>query len=65
VAPGGPAESAGLHLGDVILGLDGVEVSGGRSLARALRARFGAPVSLEIWRTGAPASLTITPEERA
>ena len=65
VAPGGPAESAGLHLGDVILGLDGVEVSGGRSLARALRARFGAPAPLEIWRTGAPASLTITPEERA
>ena len=40
VSEGSPAEKSGLHLGDVIVALDGVETNHPFSLAQALRAPY-------------------------
>ncbi len=64
VADGGPAQAAGVHLGDVIVELAGDPIASARGLARALRGRFGAPITLKIWRTGALVEVELTPAER-
>jgi S1-C subfamily serine protease len=64
VADDSPAMQAGLHLGDVIVELDGEPIGGGRELARALRDRFDDPVTLKLWRTGALVEVEATPEQR-
>jgi len=49
----GPAESAGLDLGDVILKVEGRPVQSGRELALVLASRsIGEKVRMEIWRSG-------------
>ncbi len=49
----GPAEKAGLDLGDVIIGVEGRPVTSGRELAVVLASRSpGETIRLEIWRSG-------------
>ncbi|MEO6745718.1 MAG: PDZ domain-containing protein [Caldimonas sp.] len=52
VTGNGRAAIAGLRSGDVILSLDGRELSGAAQLEEGLRAAGGAPLSLSIWRGG-------------
>ncbi|MCZ7683006.1 MAG: S1C family serine protease [Sandaracinaceae bacterium] len=65
VADGSAAEEAGVHLGDVIVELEGDAIGSGRSLARALRGRFGRELKLKVWRTGSLIELGVTPGERS
>ncbi len=53
VTEDGPAEAAGIEVGDIVTAVDDVEVSSSRSLARAIRSReAGDTVVVEIWRDG-------------
>lgn len=53
VAPDGPAASAGIMPGDVIVGLDGARISDSAGLARRLSAlRAGRAVDLDLIRNG-------------
>jgi C-terminal peptidase prc len=62
VAPGGPAESAGVRPGDVIVAADGKDLSGAdtSALASALGGPEGSTLSLTIDRGKGPQSLEIT-----
>jgi C-terminal processing protease CtpA/Prc len=65
VTPDGPADKAGVKVGDVITSIDGEEVSGFMSLARKIRRKSeGDVVELEIYRDKSPLTLTATIEER-
>lgn len=64
VAEGSAAEKGGLHLGDVILEVDGEKIANGRHLARALRGRFDVEVTIKVWRTGQLVELKATPGQR-
>ncbi len=64
VAEGSAAEKGGLHLGDVILEVDGEKIANGRHLARALRGRFDVEVTLKVWRTGQVVEIKATPGQR-
>ncbi|MEM7048610.1 MAG: PDZ domain-containing protein [Acidobacteriota bacterium] len=51
VTPGGPADRAGVRVGDVLTALDGKDVVASRDLRRLVRAyQEGDPVVLEIYR---------------
>jgi S1-C subfamily serine protease len=56
VQPGTPAERAALKAGDVIVSVDGKEVSNSQELSRALS---GDEIRLEVLRQGQPLSLTV------
>jgi S1-C subfamily serine protease len=61
----GPAERAGLLLGDILIGLDGREVSDPSDLLALLAsARAGAEVALRIVRAGAVQQVTVSVGER-
>ena len=61
VAPGSPAEDAGLEEGDVIVAVDGDEVDGVESLGEALAARDpGDVVTLTVDRDGTETTLQPT-----
>lgn len=70
IYPGTEAEKAGLKVGDVILALDGVEVTARRPedsdvLARQIRQyKSGAPAVFAIWREGRKAEVTVKLEEQ-
>jgi S1-C subfamily serine protease len=65
VAPGGPAEAAGLTLGDVLLSLAGVPIEGAEDVQRALGSdSIGARRTLEILRGGTVLHLEATVGER-
>jgi S1-C subfamily serine protease len=59
VAPDSPAEKGGIHLGDVILSLDGTEVNHPFSLAQVLRGKVDVDVALKIVRAGAVTDVTL------
>jgi S1-C subfamily serine protease len=64
VAPGSPAERAGLRSGDVIVALDGAPIDSADDLQRALGAgRIGIPVPIEALRDGERLRLLVTPAE--
>jgi S1-C subfamily serine protease len=53
VAPGSPAEKAGMLIGDIIVSVEGQAVSNLRSLQEALDSdKIGSPIALEIVRGG-------------
>jgi serine protease Do len=61
VLPGGPAEKAGLHIGDVILRLDGTVPTDERALLRMLaEGKPGTNVTLGILRAGNELTLAAT-----
>lgn len=51
VASGGPASTAGIRLGDVVLQVGGRRITDARALARAIAiSRIGSKTPVEIWR---------------
>lgn len=61
----GPAHKAGLHLGDVIVALDGEKIRGPRELAEALATKLGIEVKLGVIRGGQVITLSVTTAERS
>ena len=65
VAPGGPAEAAGLKDGDVIVEMAGQEITNIYDYSSALDAlKIGEPVQVVVLRAGKKVSLSLTPESR-
>lgn len=62
LAVGAPAEVAGIHVGDVIISVDGTRLTGVRDLVSYTRKHADTPVVLEVLRSGRPlASLSVVP----
>ncbi len=59
VAPGGPADAAGLRAGDIVLALDGLSMSGPGALRGFLAARAGSEVEARVVRDGRIARLAL------
>jgi S1-C subfamily serine protease len=65
VAPGSPAEAAGLQAGDAIVAVDGTEVTSTSELAAALASHaVGDQVTLTVERSGSQIQVTATLGER-
>ena len=65
VTPGGPADQAGLRLGDVLLAIDGQSVSGHNALRAFLGSeRIGSIIEVRLMREGAlrTCNLTVAPQ---
>ncbi|HXE56867.1 MAG TPA: S1C family serine protease [Gemmatimonadales bacterium] len=63
--PGGPAERAGLLVGDVITALDGAGLADAEQLRDRLTGeRAASPLRLSVMRAGSPVEVTVTPAER-
>jgi S1-C subfamily serine protease len=60
----GPAQKAGLGLGDVIVALDGTKVRGPRELAEALATKLNVEVTLDVVRGGQVISVKVTTAEK-
>jgi S1-C subfamily serine protease len=60
----GPAQKAGLNLGDVIVALDGQKIRGPRELAEALATKLAVEVKLDVIRGGQVISVPVTTAER-
>jgi serine protease DegQ len=63
--PNGPAELAGLLLGDVLLSLDGERLESIADLQAALEERTNRAVSLRLLRAGVAQELSVTPSARS
>ena len=61
VVPGSPAEMAGLRIGDVIRGVDGIDVPFPSDVGEQIRARAGSEVRLGIERDGRLLSVPAVP----
>jgi len=65
LAPSGPAETAGVLLGDVLLALDGEHLESIADLQAALEERVNRTVSVRLLRAGAAHELSVTPSARS
>jgi len=65
LAPNGPAEGAGLLLGDVLLALDGERLESIADLQAALEERANRALALRLLRAGAALELSLTPGARS
>lgn len=63
--PEGPASKAGVHVGDVVLSLDGAVVQHPGDLVAGLRGRANEPLALRVARAGEILQLTVTPTLRS
>jgi len=61
IAPGSPAEAAGILRGDLVLALDEIPVAGFEDLRQATDDHLDIPVVLTILRAGEEMELTLTP----
>lgn len=61
VQPGSAAEEVGLQEGDVVLALDGQNVTAFSELQAFVAETGGAPLDLRVWRDGAELEFTLTP----
>jgi S1-C subfamily serine protease len=65
VETGGPADQAGILMGDVIVAVDGVTVVGVDDLIRQLDGeRIGRTINLDLLRHGKRRTISVTPRER-
>ncbi|MDB5964767.1 MAG: hypothetical protein JWQ72_1267 [Polaromonas sp.] len=66
VSADSPADAAGLQPGEVVLAVDGAEVTTLEAFYKKLWARTAPdePISLTVLRDGAPRILTLTPQDR-
>lgn len=63
IYPKGPAERAGLKLGDVVLQVDGKEIPDAQTLKfRIATATLGKPATLDVWRGGEKRTLQMAME---
>ena len=61
ITPGGPAEEAGLRVGDVITGLNGRQVADSTELVVAIRSYApGEQIELKIIRRGQDSTIPLT-----
>ena len=66
VENGSPADKAGIEAGDVILKVDGKEIKAAMDLSGHIaNLKPGATAKVELWRKGAPRTLTVTVGEMA
>ena len=66
VAPGGPADKAGVKVGDIVLAIDGSPVDNVRQFALDLyRYRIGDVVHIEVWRGGQKTSIAVPVVEQS
>jgi regulator of sigma E protease len=63
VAPGDPADRAGLKTGDVVIAVNGEVVSFARQLSDAIGKNAGQPIVLSITRGGQALELPVTPRK--
>jgi serine protease Do len=64
ITPGGPAERAGIRVGDVLLALDGFSTSGANSLRSFLEgSRIGSKVEARLLRDAVIATAWLTVAE--
>ena len=63
VAPGSPAERAGLQAGDVLMGVGGQRVGTPQEAIKALRAHAGKTLALRILRDGQAVFVAINPHQ--
>lgn len=61
VAPGSPAEAAGLQSGDIIVSAEDTPITDFQSLQLVVAARLDQPIRLEVFRQGASQILVVTP----
>ena len=65
LAPGGPAEKAGLKVNDVVMEYDGQRVQGMEQLQRLIHESVpGRSIKVGVWRSGAMVSVDLSPELR-
>lgn len=65
VVPGGPADRAGLAIGDLVVSIDGKAIENGRQLNVTLyRKAVGDVVRMEVLRDGQPRSVNVSVAER-
>jgi serine protease Do len=60
VLQGTPAENAGVHVGDLIVAVDGEEISTSVDLRRALQGKAGETFDVQVIRDRTPMSLEVT-----
>ena len=66
VAPGSPADRAGLSIGDLVLSLDGKAIENGRQLhVNLYRREVGDVVRVEVLRGEQPTTVTVSVAERS
>ncbi len=64
VAPGSPAEKAGVKAGDVIVKVDGTTVDGSRAVQRTILGKqIGQKIQLALWRDGKEQQVATTTAE--
>jgi len=60
LSPGGPSEKAGLRQGDIVLKVNGSDITSATDLTRAVGiARAGDDVKMEIWRDGKKQTIAV------